>query len=162
MRTALALVNAAIDNGEKVLAFAQFKGMKDVFVAACRAAGVACYDGFGDDSAGGKKSVSSRVVTAIGGFQSAASGAVLVLKVDSADAAGWNLQAANHVLFLAPVVGPSKEGRSATMEQAVGRCWRPGQAKEVVFVHLLSATGTIESRMAREWLWEEVRAVRGV
>ena len=149
MRAALALVSEAVEGGERVLAFAQYKGMKDSFVAACAQGAIACFDGFGDESADGKKAVSAAVAAKIEGFQAAASG-VLVLKLDSVDAAGWNLQCASRVLFLAPLVAASAEKRSSDMEQAVGRCWRPGQNAPVVLVHLLGASETIETKMAEE------------
>ena len=135
MRAAMALTTRAMEGGNKVLVFAQFEGMKDAFLEACSGANVPKFNGFGSGAA-----------AAVAGFKLAAEAAVLVLKVDSPDAAGWNIQFANVVVFLAPVLAASVEEGQATMEQAVGRCWRPGQSRHV-FVYVLGASGTIESSM---------------
>ncbi|EXJ72847.1 uncharacterized protein A1O5_03995 [Cladophialophora psammophila CBS 110553] len=131
MRLAVAIVQMATQNGDSVLVFAQFEGMKTAFVKACRAAGINCHDGY----------QGAQARAAVEAFQRQGA-AVLVLKVDSPDAAGWNLQVANQVLFLAPLAAGEEE-RTATMRQAVGRSWRPGQKKEVR-VHLLAAKATNE------------------
>lgn len=120
VRQAVALVERATECNDSVVVFAQFKALKDAFVVACRAAGIPCSDGFADGTA-------ARAVEA---FRQQQTPGCLVLKVDSADAAGWNLQCASHVVFLATPVAEEKE-RAAIMEQAVGRCWRPGQGKDV-------------------------------
>ncbi|ETI27764.1 hypothetical protein G647_00213 [Cladophialophora carrionii CBS 160.54] len=132
LRLAVSLVHGAIAATDSVLVFAQHKGIKNAFIEACGEAGITCLDGFEAGSA-------ARAVEA---FRAAAP-ACLVLKVDSADAAGWNLQSANHVVFLSvPVLGSVAE-EEATREQAVGRCWRPGQTKQV-FVYQVAAAETGE------------------
>ncbi|KIW73810.1 hypothetical protein PV04_01900 [Phialophora macrospora] len=132
LRLAVDLVQEAIAASDSVLVFAQHQGMKNAFTEACGEAGIACFDGFEAGSA----------ARAVERFSAAGPGC-LVLKVDSADAAGWNLQSANHVVFLSvPVLGSVAE-LDATREQAVGRCWRPGQTKQV-FVYQVAATDTGE------------------
>lgn len=74
---------------------------------------------------------------------------ILLLKIDSPDAAGWNLHCANHVIFLAPYVGPSREVELAAMAQAVGRAHRFQQKREVHVYHL-SADGTVEGRLVED------------
>ncbi|OAP58235.1 hypothetical protein AYL99_07325 [Fonsecaea erecta] len=139
MRLAVALIMKATQEGDSVLVFAQFEGMKNAFIRACRAAEIVCHDGYqGADAR-----------AAVETFQRLKEPGVLVLKVDSPDAAGWNLQLANHVIFLAPLEAGEEE-RKATMAQAIGRSWRPGQ-KKVVHVHLLTAMTTIEPGMV---VWE--------
>jgi site-specific DNA-cytosine methylase len=132
LRLAVSLVHEAIAARDSVLVFAQHQGIKNAFTEACGEAGIACLDGFEAGTA----------ARAVERFR-AAQPACLVLKVDSADAAGWNLQSANHVVFLSvPVLGSVAE-LDATREQAVGRCWRPGQTKQV-FVYQVAATETGE------------------
>ncbi|KAH0843554.1 hypothetical protein FOPE_08425 [Fonsecaea pedrosoi] len=140
MRLAVAIAKTATQEGDSVLVFAQFEGMKRAFVEACRAADVVCYDGY--------QGASARA--AVENFRQGKEPGVLVLKVDSPDAAGWNLQVANHVIFLAPFVAGEEE-RKATMAQAIGRSWRPGQKKDVR-VHFLTALTTIEPGMV---VWED-------
>ncbi|EXJ95206.1 hypothetical protein A1O1_00325 [Capronia coronata CBS 617.96] len=140
---ALSILRQAIAKEELALVFVQFEDVKTAFVQACEKAGIGCIDGFKNTRG------------AVGRFQKAAaalakgkpSGSwVLVLKTDSADAAGWNLHMANHVLFLSPLLLASREERAATMEQAVGRALRPRQEKPVHVYHL-AARGTIEQGM---------------
>ncbi|OQU97743.1 hypothetical protein CLAIMM_03630 [Cladophialophora immunda] len=139
MRLAVAIIKTATQEGDSVLVFAQWEGMKNAFIKACRAADIVCHDGY--------QGASAR--TAVETFRQQNQPGVLVLKVDSPDAAGWNLQVANHVVFLAPFVAGEEE-RKATMAQAIGRSWRPGQKKDVR-VHLLAAMSTIEPGMV---VWE--------
>ncbi|KAJ9607093.1 hypothetical protein H2200_008165 [Cladophialophora chaetospira] len=130
IRVAVALVKEAVEAKKSVLVFAQFKGMKDAFVEACKGT-VECHDGF------------LAAERAVETFRAASGAACLVLKVDSADAAGWNLQGASTVVFLSgPVFGSAAE-REAAMRQAVGRSWRPGQT-ESVSVYQLVASNTNE------------------
>ncbi|KPI40212.1 uncharacterized protein AB675_11230, partial [Cyphellophora attinorum] len=56
---------------------------------------------------------------------------VLLLMLDSEDAAGWNLQVCSHVVFPAPYVQRDAFRRKAVVEQAVGRAFRFGQTKPV-------------------------------
>ncbi|KUJ09785.1 uncharacterized protein LY89DRAFT_788039 [Mollisia scopiformis] len=67
---------------------------------------------------------------------------VLVLDIGSQEAAGSNLQRANHVIFLQPYFtsGISAQNEyEATMKQAIGRCVRRNQEKEVHVYHYMTA-----------------------
>ncbi|KAG9793295.1 DNA (cytosine-5-)-methyltransferase DMT5 [Exophiala dermatitidis] len=143
MMKAMAIIQGFKAKRELGLVFVQFPEVKDALVRACQRAGLASIDGFKYTQNG------------VGKFQRAAEalsrgqepGAwLLILKTDSADAAGWNLHMANHVLFLSPLLVSSREERDATMEQAVGRSRRPRQLREVHVYHL-AARATMEERM---------------
>ncbi|KAK4935324.1 hypothetical protein LTR10_023615 [Elasticomyces elasticus] len=129
MQKAVRILQNEVGALDSAVVFIQFAKIKDAFVEACKATNIVCLDGF----------VSTE--RQVKNFQEEAEkgAAVLVLKVDSQDAAGWNLQVANHVLFLGDMVGLGKEEKAATIEQAVGRCRRPGQEKGEVHVYHLAA-----------------------
>ncbi|RMD44038.1 hypothetical protein DV735_g1113, partial [Chaetothyriales sp. CBS 134920] len=69
---------------------------------------------------------------------------VLVLTIDSVNAAGWNLQCISHVLFVAPLLTKSLATYKAMMRQAIGRSLRYGQRRELVHVHYFAMAHTIE------------------
>ncbi|KIW15758.1 hypothetical protein PV08_05808 [Exophiala spinifera] len=125
-QAAISLIKGRIPPGESVVVFMQFAWTRVLFVEGCRRTGIAAYDAWGGDT------------SSIEDFKEAAGTgqAVLALKVDSEDSAGHNLQVANHVVFLGPVMGMTGAERAATMEQAVGRCRRHGQRKLVHVWHL--------------------------
>ncbi|KAL6244903.1 hypothetical protein RBB50_008431 [Rhinocladiella similis] len=123
---AISLIKESIPPTESVVVFMQFAWTKDLFIEGCHRTNIVAYDGW----RGGTSSI-DKFREAAGTGQ-----AVLALKVDSEDSAGHNLQVANHVVFLGPVMGMSEEERAATMEQAVGRCRRHGQRKLVHVWHL--------------------------
>ena len=56
---------------------------------------------------------------------------VLLLRIDSEDAAGWNLQVCSHVIIAAPYLQKSTVLYKAVLDQAVGRSLRYGQEKPV-------------------------------
>nr|OQO22736.1 hypothetical protein B0A51_14630 [Rachicladosporium sp. CCFEE 5018] len=68
---------------------------------------------------------------------------VIVLDASSETAAGSNLQCANHVIFLSPLLCKTQYKYDATMAQAVGRVKRHGQ-KKTIHVHRLLALYTID------------------
>jgi site-specific DNA-cytosine methylase len=84
---------------------------------------------------------------------------VLILMLDSEDAAGWNLQVCNHVIFAAPYVTPTKVRYEMVMKQAVGRASRNGQNKVVHVYHVALArtteTAILSERMGndRDLVW---------
>lgn len=145
MREAVALIKS-FPGDDFTLVFVQFPELTNAFVKECNSEGIAIIDG------------THRTRLAVDRFRKAATGhptkgngkgdtpRVLVLQVDSPDAAGWNLHCANRIVFLAPLVAESPEERLATMTQAIGRSWRPRQTK-VVHVYHLVARGTIELDM---------------
>jgi site-specific DNA-cytosine methylase len=68
---------------------------------------------------------------------------VLVLNASDETAAGSNIQAANHVIFLSPLLRDSQYGYDSTMAQAVGRVRRHGQ-KRPIHVYRICALHTID------------------
>nr|KAK5436053.1 hypothetical protein LTR18_009632 [Exophiala xenobiotica] len=125
-RCAMSIIQDEFGPGESGVVFAQFRSIKDSFVQACNEMGIECFDGW------------TYVERQVKNFKKAAKTgtAVLVLQTDSAEAAGHNLQIASHVLFLGPVLVESVSERETILEQAVGRCLRPGQVKTVQVYHL--------------------------
>lgn len=49
-----------------------------------------------------------------------------------------NLQCANHVIFLSPLLGQTQYDYDSSMAQAIGRCRRYGQTRHVHVYHLLA------------------------
>ncbi len=125
-RCAVSIIRDEFGCEESGVVFAQFRSIKDGFVQACHEMGIECFDGW------------TYVDRQVKNFKEAArtGTALLVLQTDSAEAAGHNLQMARNVLFLGPVLVDSVSERDTIMEQAVGRCRRPGQVKKVRVYHL--------------------------
>ena len=63
---------------------------------------------------------------------------VIVLNASDETAAGSNLQNANHVLFLSPLLRDTQYGYESTMAQAIGRVRRHGQQKGIVVYRILA------------------------
>ncbi|KKK13442.1 hypothetical protein ARAM_000893 [Aspergillus rambellii] len=63
---------------------------------------------------------------------------VLILKLGSEMAAGLNLQCANHVIFLSPLLAQTQYDYDSAMIQAIGRARRYGQTRHVHVYHLLA------------------------
>ena len=68
---------------------------------------------------------------------------VIVLNASDETAAGSNLQNANHVIFLSPLLRDTQYGYDSTMAQAIGRVRRHGQKKEI-HVYRIIALDTID------------------
>lgn len=68
---------------------------------------------------------------------------VIVLNSSDETAAGSNLQNANHVIFLSPLLEDSQYNYEATMAQAIGRVRRHGQKKQI-YVYRIVALDTID------------------
>ncbi|RAK96334.1 putative SNF2 family helicase [Aspergillus ibericus CBS 121593] len=68
---------------------------------------------------------------------------VLILNLGSEMAAGLNLQRANHVIFLSPMLTQTQYDWESAMTQAIGRCRRYGQTRHVHIYHLL-VKGTMD------------------
>lgn len=68
---------------------------------------------------------------------------VIVLNASDESAAGSNLQNANHVIFLSPLLKDSQYGYESTMAQAIGRARRHGQQKDI-HVYRFIALDTID------------------
>ncbi|KAF2772471.1 hypothetical protein EJ03DRAFT_324490 [Teratosphaeria nubilosa] len=76
-------------------------------------------------------------------FRTSKDSTVIVLNASDETAAGSNLQNANHVLFLSPLLRDTQYAYEATMAQAVGRVRRHGQKKKI-FVYRFVALDTID------------------
>ncbi|KAJ5151239.1 uncharacterized protein N7482_010491 [Penicillium canariense] len=63
---------------------------------------------------------------------------VLILLLGGVMAAGLNLQCANHILFLSPLLASTQHDYEAGMTQAIGRSRRCGQKRTVHTYHLLT------------------------
>ncbi|KAJ5146489.1 C-5 cytosine methyltransferase [Penicillium bovifimosum] len=61
----------------------------------------------------------------------------LLLELGSSMAAGLNLQCANHVIFLSPLIAATQRDYNSGMTQAIGRARRYGQTRTVYVYHLL-------------------------
>lgn len=85
--------------------------------------------------------------TQIKGFREAAGTqqqkTVIVLNSSDETAAGSNLQNANHVIFLSPLLKDSQYGYDSTMAQTIGRARRHGQKKEI-HIYRIAALDTID------------------
>lgn len=68
---------------------------------------------------------------------------VIVLNASDETAAGSNLQNANHVIFLGPLLRDTQYGYDSTMAQAIGRVRRHGQKRDI-HVYRLVALDTID------------------
>ncbi|KAK0255105.1 hypothetical protein LTS09_009861 [Friedmanniomyces endolithicus] len=79
----------------------------------------------------------------INSFQQNRKYTVMVLNASDETAAGLNLQNANHVIFVSPLLRDSQYTYEATMAQAIGRVRRHGQ-KKPIFVHRIVALDTID------------------
>ena len=84
---------------------------------------------------------------------------VLILKLDSEDAAGWNLQYVNHIMFVAPFVAATQHSYDSIMHQAVGRALRPGHVGTVHVYHFAMAhtheVNILDQQLLRERLGTE-------
>lgn len=87
---------------------------------------------------------------ALADFEDSNSDYVLLLAFENDDS-GLNLICANHVVFLHPVALRDPEAARACERQAVGRCRRFGQEKEV-HVYRFFAQFTVEEELVRERL----------
>ncbi|EMC95652.1 hypothetical protein BAUCODRAFT_24680 [Baudoinia panamericana UAMH 10762] len=68
---------------------------------------------------------------------------VIILNASDDTAAGLNLQCANHVIFLSPLLRDTQYGYDSTMAQAIGRVRRHGQQK-TIYVYRVVAINTID------------------
>ncbi|KAK4540354.1 hypothetical protein LTR36_009311 [Oleoguttula mirabilis] len=76
-------------------------------------------------------------------FRNSTAHTVIVLNSSDETAAGSNLQHANHVVFLSPLLKEDQYGYEATMAQAIGRVRRHGQQKPI-HVYRVVALDTID------------------
>lgn len=71
---------------------------------------------------------------------------MLILNLSDASAAGTNLTAANHVIFVSPLHAPSQHSYDAANTQAIGRIRRYGQT-QTCHVYRLIVQNTIDQEV---------------
>ena len=123
---------------EKAIIFVQFDEMKLHLFEALREAGIALVD------------ATKRAASKVRAFEDSEDDRVLVLQIDTPDAAGWNLQCVNHVLFVSPFLAGSQHIYDSIMKQAVGRALRPGQPRKVAYVYFFAMAHTCEVNMLED------------
>ncbi|KAH8434119.1 putative SNF2 family helicase [Aspergillus melleus] len=121
----------SIPQGEKALLFIQFEEIMKVASKALTLAKIKHTAIFADDKASTKKL--ERYLTE--GFGESR---VLMLMLGNEMAAGLNLQEANHIVFLSPMLAETQYNYESTMIQATGRARRYGQTKHVHVYHILA------------------------
>ncbi|KAK2750622.1 hypothetical protein FQN57_002693 [Myotisia sp. PD_48] len=133
----LLLDTTKIPKDDQVLLFIQFAELMD---AASRALKFADIPHItiqpGDRTPGSKISAFQRGAETI-------KSKVLILNLGDVTASGLNLQNANHIVFLGPLVSRSQYDYNSGMAQAIGRSRRYGQTKHVHIYHIL-ALKTVE------------------
>lgn len=128
------------DPSAKVILFVQFDDLKRKVASALSEFGVPAVQLQG--------SVSQRA-SVIRDWQHNTSSAAFVLLLSLAQSAsGTNLTAANHVVFLHPMLAATPERAVAHEMQAIGRARRHGQRKDVVHVWRFVTTGTVEEALS--------------
>jgi superfamily II DNA/RNA helicase len=131
---AVRLLSDIRDKGEKAILFVQYSEQLDQADTALKHA-----------------SIAATVVTSgnVAGQQIADfcknnnNNTVLVLNASDETAAGSNIQAANHVIFLSPLLRENQYEYDSTMAQAIGRVRRHGQ-KRPIHVYRICALHTID------------------
>jgi hypothetical protein len=83
------------------------------------------------------------VHSAIHEFQTRPKITALIQVVSGVEASGSNLVEANHVMFVSPLFSTDQEKWDMCRKQAVGRCYRYGQKRDVNVYHIV-AENTIE------------------
>ncbi|PKX99889.1 putative C-5 cytosine-specific DNA methylase [Aspergillus campestris IBT 28561] len=121
---------------EYTLLFIQFSELMDVASRTLDSAGIPHFVIYPTDR------VSTKKVQQLQKFGSGDE-RVLILSLDNEMAAGLNLQCANHVVFLSPMLAQTQYDYDSAMTQAIGRSRRYGQSKTVHIYHLL-AKGTVD------------------
>ena len=119
--------------GDQAILFVQYKSQLDQVGRALQEHGVSAEVIDQEDTA-------SRRIEA---FKANEKITALVLNASAETAAGLNLQNANHVIFLSPLLRDQQYSYEATMAQAVGRVRRHGQQKEI-HVYRIVALDTID------------------
>ncbi|KAL3447380.1 hypothetical protein BJX65DRAFT_318225 [Aspergillus insuetus] len=127
---------------ERVLLFIQFPDLMKIASKALDLAGIKHITIFSTDRKSTQK---------VGQFQKTSFGEnkVLLLNLGSEMAAGLNLQCANHIVFLSPLLTQTQYDYDSSMIQAIGRCRRYGQTRHVHVYHLL-AKMTIDVNIFQE------------
>ena len=131
LEAALQLAKQIQGKGEKAILFVQYPEQVHQAAAAL-----------------GQNSIASTIVNKDMAGQQIASfctnkDTVLVLNASDETAAGSNIQAANHVIFLSPLLRDNQYSYDSTMAQAIGRVRRHGQIRPI-HVYRICALHTID------------------
>ncbi|SPO06612.1 uncharacterized protein DNG_09302 [Cephalotrichum gorgonifer] len=121
------IVDAAKKKGEKVLVFVPYAQQLDG-VEKCLADA---------NFSVGRTDTGTSSANALQSFQGG-TGDVLLQRLNSSDSAGSNLTIANHVIFIGSLFSRDQRSWQMVVDQAVGRCDRPGQKKTVHVYHLVA------------------------
>jgi SNF2 family DNA or RNA helicase len=134
LASAMALLKTIQDNDEQAIVFVQFSSQLAEVKAALKAEGLPALIVHSENEP-----------EKIEDFKTSSSDTAVAIVLNTADrtASGANLQNANHVIFLSPLLKNSQYEYSATMAQAIGRVRRHGQKRDV-HVHRLVALDTID------------------
>ncbi|KAL2872557.1 putative SNF2 family helicase [Aspergillus lucknowensis] len=140
--TLINIISNKIPSSERALLFIQFPELMEIASKALQLAGIKHIVISSTDRKSTQK---------IEQFQKTSFGEnkVLLLNLGSEMAAGLNLQCANHVIFLSPLLAQSQYDYDSSMIQAIGRCRRYGQTRHVHVYHLL-AKRTIDVNIFQE------------
>lgn len=129
---AIAILKRVASKGERAILFVQYEQELDYARDALDDARIAATVVSNNTQAGSQ----------VASFQ-ANDDTVIVLNASDETSAGLNLQIANHVIFLSPLLRDSQYIYEATMAQAIGRARRHGQKKHI-HVYRLAALHTID------------------
>jgi site-specific DNA-cytosine methylase/SNF2 family DNA or RNA helicase len=134
LASAMSLLKTIQGNNEQAIVFVQFSSQLTEVKAALRADGLPAIIVYSENES-----------EKIEDFKTSSSDTAVAIVLNTADrtASGANLQNANHVIFLSPLLKNSQYEYSATMAQAIGRVRRHGQKRDV-HVHRLVALDTID------------------
>ena len=102
--------------------------------------------------------------TAVSGFVSHRRKSALLLELTAETSAGMNLQVANHVMFVAPLLETNVDRWDMLMKQAIGRSVRHGQTRGVTVHHFATKftleVDILETRLKKCILANEENEVR--
>jgi site-specific DNA-cytosine methylase/SNF2 family DNA or RNA helicase len=134
LASAMSLLKTIQHNIEQAIVFVQFSSQLAEVKAALKANGLPAIIVHSENES-----------EKIEDFKTSSSDTAVAIVLNTADrtASGANLQNANHVIFLSPLLKNSQYEYSATMAQAIGRVRRHGQKRDV-HVHRLVALDTID------------------
>ena len=120
---------AQIPRGEKCLVFVQFPRIFN----ALKSILLELQINFADTNLKGAKASAE-----VEKFKVADACNVCLLQLDNVNAAGWNLQAANHIILVSSLVAKTQHEYNSSLTQAIGRAFRLGQAKDVHIYQFLA------------------------
>jgi SNF2-related domain len=120
---------AQIPLGEKSLVFVQFPRIS----AALKSILLEMQIDFADTDLKGVKASAE-----VQRFKDTESCNVCLLQLDNVNAAGWNLQAASHIILVSSLVAKTQHEYNSSLTQAIGRAFRLGQTRDVHIYQFLA------------------------